>query len=81
MANTQPGAVAQRVLEAKRRLRVPQAALAETLGLSQQAVSRRLVGKVAITVDEAEQLAGALGVSPAWLLLGDPAAAPELETV
>jgi len=42
--------------------------LADALGYTQQAVSRRLAGHVAIDVDELDQIARFLGVSVAHLM-------------
>lgn len=91
MAKTQPGPVAQRVRETARRRGIPQAALAEAIGRTQQNVSRRLDGQVEITVDEAMKFAEVLDVPPAWLLLGEASGAepwanwltpaPDLESV
>jgi transcriptional regulator with XRE-family HTH domain len=73
-----PAAVAQRVKEEAARQRIPQAALAERIGVTQQNVSRRLAGTAPITVVEAELFADALGVSIAWLFgeTDTPAPAP-----
>jgi transcriptional regulator with XRE-family HTH domain len=62
-----PAAVAQRIKAEAARQGIPQTALAETVGVTQQNISRRLTGKGAITVDEAALFADALGVSVAWL--------------
>jgi transcriptional regulator with XRE-family HTH domain len=62
-----PAGVAQRIKAEAARQGIPQAVLAETIGVNQQNISRRLTGKGAITVDEAALFAGALGVSVAWL--------------
>lgn len=59
------------------RIRMTQTALAGVLGLPQSAVSNRLRGKVAFSVDELETVAGALGVHPAVLLGGTPGNSPE----
>lgn len=48
--------------------RITQTQAAAALGVSQQALSRRLVGAVPLTVDELMALAKLLDVDPAWLL-------------
>lgn len=58
--------------EAARR-RLTQTALAGKLGISQEALSRRLTGRVPISVDELVDYASALGVSPSELLTRTPA--------
>ena len=50
------------------RQRIGQAALAAQLNMSQQAVSRRLLGQTALTVDELEAFARVLAVDVASLL-------------
>lgn len=52
------------------RARMTQTDLAVVLGLTQSAVSKRLRGKIAFSVDELELVADALGVDPATLLGG-----------
>ena len=47
---------------------IPQAILADALALSQPAVSRRLLGRTPLTVDELVRCADILGVTPADLL-------------
>lgn len=47
--------------------RIPQAALADVLGMSQVAVSRRLRGETLFDVDEVAKVAAFLGVSVADL--------------
>lgn len=59
--------VAGRLKVEARNRKVSQAELGTAAGLTQAAVSRRLVGEVEITVTEAERFADALGVSVAWL--------------
>jgi transcriptional regulator with XRE-family HTH domain len=56
------------------RRRITQAALAQTLGMSQATVSRRLRGSVPFTVSELDQVARVLAV-PAASLLGEGVAA------
>jgi transcriptional regulator with XRE-family HTH domain len=61
-------AVATRIREESKRQGIPQRELAEKVGLTQQAVSRRLGEQAApISVVEAELFAEALNVSVAWL--------------
>lgn len=60
-------AVAIRIREESKRQKITQSALAAAVGMTQQAVSRRLGGTAPITVVEAEQFAQALNVSVAWL--------------
>jgi transcriptional regulator with XRE-family HTH domain len=67
MTTTQHSAVATRIREEAKRQGISQAALAGTIGLTQQAVSRRLSGGAPISVIEAEQFAQALNVSVSWL--------------
>jgi transcriptional regulator with XRE-family HTH domain len=75
-----PAAVAQRIKAEAARQRIPQAVLAETIGVNQQNISRRLTGKGPITVVEAALFADLLGVSVAWLFgeteIREPAPAP-----
>lgn len=61
--------VADEVRAAMARKRVSQTKLADILGISQAAVSRRLTGEVAFDVNELSVLAGALDVSLATLLV------------
>jgi transcriptional regulator with XRE-family HTH domain len=56
------------------RRRITQAALAQTLGMSQATVSRRLRGSVPFTVSELDHVARVLAV-PAASLLGEGVAA------
>lgn len=56
------------------RQRMPQALIAEAMGMSQQGVSRRMLGHVAINVDELDRFAEVLGVTTGSLL-GETAAA------
>jgi transcriptional regulator with XRE-family HTH domain len=62
-----PAAVANRIKAEAARQGIPQAALADAIGVTQQNVSRRLAGTAPISVVEAELLAGVLSVSVAWL--------------
>jgi transcriptional regulator with XRE-family HTH domain len=62
-----PAAVAQRVKAEAARQGIPQAALADAIGVTQQNVSRRLAGTAPISVVEAELFAATLNVSVAWL--------------
>jgi transcriptional regulator with XRE-family HTH domain len=62
-----PAAVAQRIKAEAARQRIPQAVLAEKIGVNQQNVSKRLAGVAPISVVEAGLFADALGVSVAWL--------------
>lgn len=64
--------VAANVRAAAARLRRRQSDLATVIGLSQQAMSRRLSGEVAFDVDELHALATYLEI-PAAQLLGEPA--------
>ncbi|WP_366246816.1 helix-turn-helix transcriptional regulator [Cellulomonas sp. 73-145] len=67
---TNLGDVAQANLRAAlARRQVPQEAVASLLGLSQQAVSDRLRGRVKLTVDDLGRLADLLGLEPAELLV------------
>ena len=70
----QPARLTDRVADEVRanmaRARMTQTDLAGVLGLTQSAVSKRLRGKIAFSVDELEMVAGALGVHPAVLLGG-----------
>ena len=52
------------------RVRMTQTELAEILGLTQSTVSKRLLGKIAFSVDELEMAAAAFGVHPAVLMGG-----------
>lgn len=56
------------------RRRVPQTRIAAALGLTQQAVSRRLTGRVAFRSDELAVVARVLGVPAASLLPDEPPA-------
>lgn len=67
MKTNPPGAVATRIRDEAARQGIKQAELAEKIGLTQQAVSRRFIGGAPITVVEVEQFAEALNVSVAWL--------------
>lgn len=53
------------------RCRIPQVKVAEALGISQVAVSRRLNGRVPFSVPELDTVARLLGVTPA-LLVSEP---------
>jgi transcriptional regulator with XRE-family HTH domain len=70
----QPSRLTDRVADEVRanmaRARMTQTDLAVVLGLTQSAVSKRLRGKIAFSVDELEKVADALGVHPAVLLGG-----------
>lgn len=70
----QPSRLTDRVADEVRanmaRARMTQTELALVLGLTQSAVSKRLRGKIAFSVDELEKVADALGVHPAVLLGG-----------
>ena len=69
-------AVAENVRAEVARHRLPQSAIAEALGLSQQAVSRRLTGGVPFELDEVQAIAGLIGVPTALLLAeSEPATA------
>lgn len=68
MTSTQSQSVAFNVRAAMQRKGKSQAAVGAVLNLSQQAVSRRLVGKVAWDVAELGTLAEFLGVSVASLI-------------
>lgn len=63
--------VASEVRAQMARIRMTQTALAAVLGLPQSAVSNRLRGKVAFSVDELETVSAALGVHPAALFGGN----------
>lgn len=70
----QPSRLTDRVADEVRanmaRARMTQTDLAVVLGLTQSAVSKRLRGKIAFSVDELEKISDALGVHPASLLGG-----------
>lgn len=70
----QPSRLSDRVAAEVRanmaRARMTQTDLALALGLTQSAVSKRLRGKIAFSVDELEKIADVLGVHPATLLGG-----------
>lgn len=68
MTQTHSERVAATVRAEMARNRVSQTALAETLGLSQAAVSRRLLGAVPFDVDELAQVAELLNVTAASLI-------------
>lgn len=53
---------------------VTQATLADRMGIPQQRLSRRLSARIAITVDEAYEIAAALGVEPSAILPTEVAA-------
>lgn len=67
-SSTHRDIVAGNVRAAAARLRLRQADLASAIGLSQQAMSRRLSGEVAFDVDELHALATLLKVDVARLL-------------
>jgi transcriptional regulator with XRE-family HTH domain len=69
--------VAAEVRASMARTRMTQTGLAEVLGLTQSAVSKRLRGKIAFSVDELEKAADALGVHPAVLLGGSSGDSPQ----
>lgn len=69
--------VAAEVRAQMARIRMTQTQLAASLGLPQSAVSNRLRGKVAFSVDELQAVAETLGVHPAVLLGGAPGNTPE----
>jgi transcriptional regulator with XRE-family HTH domain len=75
MDRTRRHTVADNVRAEKARRGVTQAALAKALGMSQQALSRRLVGEVAFDVDELDIIARHLDVPTAELLGDDVPAA------
>lgn len=56
-------AVAAEVRAEMARQRVSQQPIADALGMSRQALSRRLVGEIPFDVSELEQIANFLGVS------------------
>jgi len=68
--------VASEVRAQMARIYMTQTALAAVLGLPQSAVSNRLRGKVAFSVDELEKVSDALGVHPATLLGGHAGSPP-----
>jgi transcriptional regulator with XRE-family HTH domain len=55
--------VTQEIRAEMARQRLSQKALAERLGWGQPTLSRRLNGQIALTFDDADAIAGALGVS------------------
>lgn len=68
------GQVHDRVRAIAAARRVPQRELARALGITQQAVSRRLVGAVAFRVDELQKIAALLGVPLQQLLVEEDVA-------
>ncbi|MDN4174693.1 helix-turn-helix transcriptional regulator [Nocardioides sp. SOB77] len=68
MSETLADAVARRVRGVMGEKRIRQAELALKLGVSQPSLSRRLNGDRAFELNEVEQVAAALAVSPAYLL-------------
>jgi len=68
---TRSAAVAANIRAEAARTRTPQKAIAAALGISQQSVSQRLNGVVAIDVEELGVIAELLGV-PDEVLLADP---------
>lgn len=80
MSEKTTGQIAARIRSQARRQNITQAALAAALGLTQQAVSRRLSGEVEISIGEIEILARALNVSVSWLFgeTAEEAPVPEL---
>lgn len=74
MKPTTRSATADNVRAEVARRRVRQADLADLLGISQQAMSRRLHGEVSLTVDELKLIAAHLDM-PVHVLLGEPQAA------
>lgn len=74
MPSTKPGKrVALEVKAQMVRQEVNQQQLAESLGLSQAAVSRRLTGEVPFDVNELVAVAAALGITVADLMVEVPA--------
>jgi transcriptional regulator with XRE-family HTH domain len=72
MSTTHTERVAATVRAEVARRRITQSQIAEVLGLSQMAVSRRLSGAVPFDVEELGKVAALLGV-PASTLLGEAA--------
>ena len=74
MVPDQPARLTDRVAAEVRanmaRVRMTQTELAEILGLTQSTVSKRLLGKIAFSVDELDTVAAAFGVHPAVLMGG-----------
>lgn len=70
------GAVAANICAELARTGMTRAALARALGHNEMWVSRRLVGRTRITVDELMRIADAIGV-PVVSLLADPRAPEE----
>jgi len=68
MTQTLSGAVAANIRAELARQRVSQAQVAERLGLSQAAVSRRLTGQTPFELDEVAAVADLLAVAPSHLL-------------
>lgn len=68
-------AVAGAVRAEMARQRIPQSALADALGLSQQAASRRIRGEVPFDVAELAGAAGLLGVPVSTLMPAEQTAA------
>jgi transcriptional regulator with XRE-family HTH domain len=73
MTTTVTQSVASEVRAELARKRIPQADLAEVLGVSQAGISRRLSGDTPFDVNEVAAVADFLGV-PIALLFGDSAA-------
>lgn len=72
---THAQSVAANIRAEMARRRATQGALAAALGVTQQAVSRRLRGDVEFTVTELQIVAETLGVDPARLLTAPPSPA------
>ncbi|OZF05217.1 XRE family transcriptional regulator [Rhodococcus sp. 15-2388-1-1a] len=70
--NQHAQAVARRVREISRANRTPQAALAEALGITQQNISQRLLGRVEFTISELHTISATLGCTLAELLEDQP---------
>lgn len=68
MTTNLSGLVAANIRAELARRNIPQAAVADALGLSNAAVSRRLNGRAPIDIDDLENIAGLLDVAPVSLL-------------
>ena len=76
MAPVRPEKLADQVAATVRaemaRYRMTQQDMAEVLGMTQSAVSKRLLGKIPFKLAELEKIAAALGVHPATFFGGGP---------
>lgn len=68
MPPTHTAAIAANVRAEMARLKLPQSEIGRVLGISQQAISKRLAGEVSFSVEEIHAVASRLGVSTADLI-------------